>query len=328
MTLSEVNGEGRGAVTSLGLWDAASGRLRRQWTCDPGPGRVAFSPGGWTVVQTTASHVILWEAASGKERRRFRAPGGVAAFSPDGRLLAVAGPDAVRVWDVYGGEEVGRLAGHTGTILGMAFTSDGRALLTASADSTALVWDAGRLSRRLAAPPADLTAKQVGSYWDDLAGADAGRAFKAVAALGAAPKPTVAWLRDYLKPAGEAELKKVEGWVADLDSDTFATREKATQELAKAGELARPALEKVLAGRPSQELRRRAEELLRRLGAAEELTGEVLRQVRAVEVLEYAGTAEARRLLDDLAHGGTEARLRREARAALERIGKEKPRGE
>jgi hypothetical protein len=43
--------------------------------------------------------------------------------------------------------------------------------------------------------------------------------------------------------------------------------------------------------------------------------------VRAVEVLEYARTAEARRLLDDLARGGAEGRLRREARAALERFG-------
>ena len=95
----------------------------------------------------TPKHVVLWETVSGKERGRFPASGGVPAFSPDGRLLAVGGPDAVRVWDVCGGKELARLEGHAGAVLWVTFTPDGRRLLTAGADSTALVWDADRLSR-------------------------------------------------------------------------------------------------------------------------------------------------------------------------------------
>lgn len=50
------------------------------------------------------------------------------------------------------------------------------------------------------------------------------------------------------------------------------------------------------------------------------LAGEGLRQVRAVEALEYQGSAEARRLLQTLAGGAADARLTREAQAALRRL--------
>ena len=50
---------------------------------------------------------------------------------------------------------------------------------------------------------------------------------------------------------------------------------------------------------------------------------EQLRALRAVEALEHAGTAKARSLLQDLARGAPEARLTREARAALARLAKQ-----
>jgi hypothetical protein len=42
--------------------------------------------------------------------------------------------------------------------------------------------------------------------------------------------------------------------------------------------------------------------------------------LRAVEVLERIGNAEARRVLEALAKGAPEARLTREARTSLERL--------
>jgi hypothetical protein len=65
-------------------------------------------------------------------------------------------------------------------------------------------------------------------------------------------------------------------------------------------------------------LRRRVKEALEALDPAR--SAERLRVVRAVEVLEHAGTGEARRVLGALARGAPEFRLAQEAAASLERL--------
>ena len=44
--------------------------------------------------------------------------------------------------------------------------------------------------------------------------------------------------------------------------------------------------------------------------------------LRAIEVLEHIGTAEARQVLKSLANGAPEARRTREAKSSLERLAK------
>jgi hypothetical protein len=58
-----------------------------------------------------------------------------------------------------------------------------------------------------------------------------------------------------------ANEKDIARWVADLDSNQFATREKATHELEKLGEAAQPALRKALEDNPKPEARKRLERL-------------------------------------------------------------------
>jgi WD40 repeat protein len=64
------------------------------------------------------------------------------AWSPDGRLLAVSDNHGViSVIDVESGEEVTRLAGNDSLVSLMAFTPDGRKLVSAYVGGDTLVWD-------------------------------------------------------------------------------------------------------------------------------------------------------------------------------------------
>jgi hypothetical protein len=109
--------------------------------------------------------------------------------------------------------------------------------------------------------------------------------------------------------------------IADLGSDQYSRRKKATQQLEKLGEPARSALTQALKDGPSPEVRRRLERLLAKLDGP--LTAsEELRNLRSLEVLEYVNTPKARVVLKALAQGAPEARLTLDAKAALERFAK------
>jgi hypothetical protein len=141
--------------------------------------------------------------------------------------------------------------------------------------------------------------------------------------LAAAPaREAVALLRERLLEAPAALAARLERLVKDLDDDDFAVRERATAELARLGRGAEARLRALLAGRPSAEARRRAEGLLRRLPGPKgpALAPDELAALRGVEVLERLGAPEARQALEALAGGAAEARLTREAQAALRRL--------
>ena len=95
-------------------------------------------------------------------------------------------------------------------------------------------------------------------------------------------------------------------------------REKASQTLREAGAAVRMALVKALKDKPGAEKQRRLEELLnaRASGAP---SPEMMRPVRAMEILERLDTAEARQLLESLAKGNPSARQTVEAAAVLRR---------
>ena len=64
-------------------------------------------------------------------------------ISPDGRMVAASSDDMiVRIWDLQTGQVAGRLRAYDGSVSIIAFTSDGRKLLTASPfDKKLTYWD-------------------------------------------------------------------------------------------------------------------------------------------------------------------------------------------
>jgi WD40 repeat protein len=312
---------GESETEFLRAWDVATGEQRRTF---PGAALVAsltLSPDGRTLATNAdgGTTVVLLETATGGRRAELRGHTETifrVAFASDGRTLASGSMDGtIRLWDLPSGKEVGRLEGHRGWVLDLAFSPDGRRLASASLDTTALVWDVARTTRRPRAP-ARLSADELRSAWEDLGG-DAGRAYRAVGALAVAEQ-AVPFLAERVRPAAAPDPKRVAKLLADLEDERFEVREQASRELEALGGPAEPALRQALAGRPSAEARRRLTALLEKLAGAP--TPEEVRAIRVVEALERVGTAAARRLLTDLAGGVPEARLTREAKAALQRL--------
>ena len=128
------------------------------------------------------------------------------------------------------------------------------------------------------------------------------------------------FLNERVKPVPPPDRQRLEQCLADLDSKNFRAREKAVKDLEAFGPLALPALEKRLADTGlSLEVRKRTESVAGKL-VKTVLTGEELRMIRSVEVLEGIGTAEAQGILKDLAAGGEGAALTEQARKALARL--------
>src|SRR5271163_1185048 len=90
--------------------------------------------------------------------------------------------------------------------------------------------------------------------------------------------------------------------IAGLDNDDFAVREKATKELERQGREVEDNLRKALEDQPPAELRKRAEELLKKFPrrGRQYLVPLHLREIRAVQVFEWIGTPEACRALEAL----------------------------
>jgi len=207
--------------------------------------------------------------------------------------------------------------GHANRVEVLAFSPVGRFLASGSYDTTVLIWDVYAPMRK---DRHDLTGERLATLWADLGDADAARAGAAIAELVSHPDRARALLREKLTRATLPEPRRLRQLVAELDNDDFAVREKAARALEDLGDLAEPALKGALAGKPGAELRKWADELLEKLHDGRLTSAAVLRGVRGVEVLEAVATPEARRVLEDLATGGREARLTREAKAALERL--------
>ena len=228
------------------------------------------------------------------------------AFSPNGRLLALAGPDGtVPVLDVWTGKEMALFQGHTGVVNSLVFAPNGKTLVSASADTTALLWDVSKL-KGLAAPARAPTPGDLEAWWQALAAQDGVKAFAAMGDFLAAPKQTVAFLQEQVKPATPPDQKRIAELFAQLENKQYKVREKTTTELLKVGDLLVPFLEKALAANPPQESKRRLEFLRAQLTGLV-LQGERLRGYRAVEILERIGTPEARQVLQALAGGAPES---------------------
>ncbi len=145
--------------------------------------------------------------------------------------------------------------------------------------------------------PGPAPAQGPAALWPELLQLDAAKAYRAMRQLAATPGATLRFLGDAVPaPKRTATDKQVAELIRGLDSDQFTEREKAQQELERLDWQAVPMLRKAVRTGSTLELKRRLEQLIGR--AEGPLSGANLRLHRAVEVVEWIGTAEAKALLE------------------------------
>jgi hypothetical protein len=163
--------------------------------------------------------------------------------------------------------------------------------------------------------PVVLTANDLDRLWKELVAADASRAYLAFWTLVADPPRAVPFLEQRL--AGpKADLKHIKQWIADLDDDKFAVRDKASKQLAQHLDGAIDLLEQALENNPSAEVSLRVQALL----ALYKTDAESDRLVKAVRILEYTATPAAVQCLQRLVTEAGKAPVRKAAAAALKRL--------
>ena len=205
---------------TIRIWDFQIGK---EWKGIAGGSlldKLTFSPDGQRAFAGRARGKLQGSPlprgyASGKQQVEMPLTGSsAAAFSPDGRHVAVAEsramvprqrpqikgqdqPFPIRIVDLATGQLSAPLTGHRGSINALAFSPDGKLLISGSDDTTVLLWDLAGLLPAEAAKP--LSAKELASCWNDLAG-DAKQAYPSMWKLADDPG-TIELFQKELKPA-------------------------------------------------------------------------------------------------------------------------------
>ncbi|MGB9181899.1 MAG: hypothetical protein WCB68_21900 [Pyrinomonadaceae bacterium] len=134
------------------VWNATTGKLIAILPQHKTPVLSAsFSQDSKFVVTAEVYAARVWELPTtnveGQEAitKKFELTGKIrpvtgASFSPDGKLVLVAGRGA-QLWDATTGDSLAELTGHEGKVTSAKFSSDGKLILTAGMDKTARVWD-------------------------------------------------------------------------------------------------------------------------------------------------------------------------------------------
>lgn len=310
-----VAGLDQNAVT---VYEVATDQVRYRVQLEE-PLLVAFArTGSHLVTVQPGGHLRVFEIGVEKPALELKADeeavGALAWSSGATRLVASQG-SVIRVWDMTG-KQLSLLRGHEAPVRDLAFSPDGRLLVSASEDGSALVWEVPPATTRLRTTPVPWNADS----WEHLASDDASRAFLAIRALRSRPEEAVKLLGTRLSPTAEIDLRRVSRLLADLDSDEFPSREKAETELRSLGLAVETTLRDVLAKTTSATMRQSIERLLE--GIEENRNRqEHVSELRAIEVLESIGSPQPRQLLEKLAKGGA-SRLTAAAGEALDRLTK------
>jgi WD40 repeat protein len=329
--------------SSIVVWEWRDRRLFGRIRIGEGvyPIDVAISPDNSSVTMETAfGEITIWEIATGSRVATLSAPTvdarqinqfgrtsfdsidppTVLDYSPDCRMIASTRRDGtVVIWDVWSRSEVASIKCYESQPTCVAFSPDGQFLLTASNDGTALLWDVAPFRSKLNPLRAKFDVTQLEKAWTSLLSTQAETAAAAIVSLASDPDMSLPFLKKHLAPAEAPNAKELTRWIVDLNDPKYNVRETARRRLAAAGEAALPALQEAMRQSLSAEVRSQARSLVELLTNTP-ISGEELRMLRVVEILELIGTPDAKTALKLLADGAENTNLTRRAKSALHRL--------
>ncbi len=235
------------------------------------------------------------------------------AVSADGRVFACGwGSGQVQLLEAATGG-LRTSFQHKDAITALAFSPDGTKLAAASPDAPVYLWD---VRGKLLDLPKAFDAATGDALWMALASPDAAKAFDAMQQLAAAPGDAVKLLARKQPPAVAPAPEWFAERVIELQSRSFAVRERATGELEAVAEVVQPWLAEERKRSESPEVQRR---LARALAAIGSNSPDRLRVLRSVEVLEWLRTPASVELLTAWVAGAARAPLTVAAGQAVRR---------
>jgi WD40 repeat protein len=262
----------------------------------PGIQSLAFSPDSkFLAVAGTDPAIRVWNLETGFAERTLedgKTRWLALAFSSDGKTLASSRTGGVNLWDIATGQVRTKLAGHLYAPNTLLFARDGSALLMATADASIFLWDIATNREVMALQN---RGGVMGMVYDPK------RSILATCSLGGEIE-----LFDLpLKPPSEAQTKRIDVLLKQLDDDRYTVREAAEAGLLKIGFAAQAALHDADEHSPSVEVRIRSRRIRSKILSTPRaiLTGDAER-VRCLDccpatgVLASAGTDGLVRLWD------------------------------
>jgi hypothetical protein len=299
-------------------------KINLQWTSEPlrvvpsyaTVTGLCTTPDGSRLIGIVADGTLRqWDPLTGKELASRRYPTNSNSYSmavsDDGKWLAVGGNDPIAIWEIATNDIVLTLGTNDTYAAQLAFTRNGRGVLS-NGDLSPILWDLKPKNLPKLTLPDD-------ELWETLSTNKALPVYRLQWALIQEPASIIRLAKERIKPADWVfDRKRFDKLVEDLDHQRFPVREAADRELTQAKQrIPLTWMRETLPHTKSEEVNTRLLRIITKRESTPDYDGR--RLGRIVQILEIANTNESRALLREWSRGEG-GYLVQEAKAALERM--------